>query len=93
MPRVNPNTQDSHPCTRWHEWDGAEGSVRYYDKNKKENVAVGSDFTFILLDQLAVIKGWHDPSESGITSNEVRSTNSESFVVKAFGGGTLCSGL
>lgn len=50
-------------------------------------------FGFILLDQLAVIRGWHDKSQSGISSNEVRDTTMEVFVVKAFKGGTLATGL
>lgn len=50
-------------------------------------------FTFILLDVLSVIKGWHDKSQSGITSNEVRDTTMEPFVVKAFKGGQLAVGL
>jgi len=45
------------------------------------------------LDQLAVIKGWHEKSESGIYSNEVKDTRSDPFVVKAFKGGIIVEGL
>jgi hypothetical protein len=41
---------------------------------------------------MSVIKGWHEASESGITSNEVRDTRQEVFVVKAFKGGIIASG-
>jgi hypothetical protein len=57
--------------------------IRYYDKEAKKNVDVGADFTFILLDQLASVRGWHDDSNSGIYSNEVKDTTQEALVVKA----------
>lgn len=85
MSRSNPTEHASHPCTRWFEWDGAKGGVRYYDKEKRENVPVGKKFPFLVLDRLACIKGWHDDSDSGIYSNEVRDTRAEPMVVKAFG--------
>lgn len=93
MSRSNPTDQSSHPCSRWHEWDGSNGHVRYYDKQTKINIPIKGDFVFILLDQLSVIKGWHDASDSGITSNEVRDTTTDPFVVKAFEGGVLASGI
>lgn len=93
MSRSNPTAHGSHPCVRWHEWSGETGVIRYFDRDKKENIAVPGDFTFILLDKLAVIKGWHDASSSGITSNEVRDTTMEPFVVKAHNGPVLASGI
>ncbi len=94
MSRSNPTETSQHPCTRWLEWDGANGTLRYYDKEKKENVDVGSKFTFILLDQLSTIRGWHDPSESGIHSNEVKDTRRDPFMVKAFkSNGILAEGI
>lgn len=69
------------------EWDGESGAIRYYDKQDKKNVPVGNKFTFILLDQLSCIKGWHDASGSGIFSNEVKDTRRDPFIVKAFKGG------
>jgi hypothetical protein len=93
MSRSNPTDQGSHPCSRWYEWDGSNGEVRYYDKQTKTNIPVKGEFVFILLDQLSVIKGWHDASDSGITSNEVRDTTTDPFVVKSFEGGFLASGI
>lgn len=75
------------------EWDGANGGLRHYDKNAKENIKLGEKFTFILLDQLGVIKGWNDASDSGIFSNEVKDTRQEPFIVKAFKGGVLAQGI
>jgi hypothetical protein len=53
----------------------------------------GGTFMFILLDELATVKGWHDPSESGIFANEVRDTRQDILVVRSFKGGELASGL
>lgn len=94
MSRSNPNENASqNPATRWFEWNGEQGIVRYYDKEAKKNVEVGADFTFILLDQLGSVRGWHDASDSGIYSNEVKDTRQEVLVVKAFKGGPLAEGI
>lgn len=95
MSRSNPTEATRSPSTRWFEFDsGADGGfVRYYDKNTEKNFQVEGKFTFILLDELATVKGWHDPSESSIYANEVRDTRQDTFVVKSFKGGELASGL
>jgi hypothetical protein len=94
MSRSNPTENSTpNPATRWFEWNGEHGVVRYYDKEAKKNVDVGTDFTFILLDQLGSVRGWHDASESGIYSNEVKDTRQEVLVVKAFKGGELATGI
>jgi len=84
MSRSNPTEIIPNPSTRWLEWQGSKGNLKYYDKEKKENVGIELPFEFILLDQLSTIKGWHDATEAGIFSNEVRDTRSEPFVVKSF---------
>ena len=92
MSRSNPTDNFPHPCTRWIEWDGSNGEFRYYDKEQKKNIPIEDGLTFILLDQLATIKGWHDASESGIFANEIRDIKQDVLVVKAFKGGTLAEG-
>ena len=95
MSRSNPTETSSSPCTRWFEWAGGSdgGVVRYYDKEAGKQVEVGEKFAFLLLDELASVKGWHDASDSGIYSNEVRDTRQDVLVVKSFKGGELASGL
>ena len=93
MSRSNPQTNTPNPATRWFEWNGELGIVRYYDKEAKQNVECGSDFTFLLLDQLGTVGGWHDASDSGIYSNEVRDSRQEAMVVKAFKGGVVAEGV
>lgn len=95
MSRSNPTESNPNPCTRWFEYAGGNdgGFIRYYDKQAEQQIAVGDGFTFLLLDELATVKGWHDPSDSAIFANEVRDTRQDVLVVKAFKGGELASGL
>lgn len=92
MSRSNPTENLPHPCTRWIEWDGSNGEFRYYDKETKKNVSLTDSLTFILLDQTAVINGWHDASDSSIYSNEIKDIKQDVMVVKAFKGGALAEG-
>jgi hypothetical protein len=85
MSRSNPNENSNpNPATRWFEWNGEQGTVRYYDRETKQNIEVGSDFSFVLLDQLGTVGGWHDESDSGIYANEAKDTRQDVLVVKAF---------
>jgi hypothetical protein len=93
MSLSNPHESAPNPSSRWFEWNGEHGKLRYYDKDLKQNVEVALPFTFILLDQLGCVRGWHDASQSGIDSNEVRDTRQDVLVVKAFKGGVIAEGL
>lgn len=100
MSRSNPTDAIRNPSTRWFQFaSGTDGGfVRYYDKDQEKNINLGDaesggKFMFLLLDELATISGWHDPSESAIFANEVRDTRQDALVVKSFKGGELVSGL
>lgn len=95
MSRSNPTEGIRSPSTRWFEWAGGDegGFVRWYNKDTKEQVKVPGAFTFLLLDELSTIKGWHESSESSIYANEVKDLRQDALVVKAFKGGELASGL
>lgn len=94
MSRSNLNeNRAANPATRWFEWNGEHGVVRYYDEDSKKNVDVGNDFTFMLLDELKTVRGWHEASKSGIYANEVKNTREEVLVVKAFKHGVLAEGI
>lgn len=84
MSRSN-NTELINPSTRYYEWQGSTGKLKYFDKSlgeKGENVIVDLPFTFLVLDRLATIKGYSDSDQSGFWSNEVRDTRTEMFTVK-----------
>lgn len=95
MSRSNPIDGIKNPSTRWFEWSGGDegGFVRWYNKEAERQEKVEGAFTFLLLDELATVKGWHEGSESGIFSNEVRDTRQDVLVVRSFKGGELVSGL
>jgi hypothetical protein len=85
MSLSQPRTSNPHPCQKWYEWNGEKGNLRWYDKQNKKNVEVDLPFSFILLDELFSITGWHEPSGGSIYSNEIRDTRDEPFVVRSFG--------
>ena len=91
MSRSNPTEGIKNPSTRWFEWAGGAdgGFIRYYNKDTEKQEKVEGAFTFLLLDELSTVKGWHEPSESSIFANEVRDTRQDVFVVRSFKGGEL----
>ena len=93
MSRSNPTQNTRNPSTRWLEWHGSKGNLNYWDKEAKKKVVVEIPFTFLLLDEVATVKGFHEPSQSGVFANEVRDTRQETLLVKSFEGGEIASGL
>lgn len=81
MSRSN-NTTSANPATRWFEWSGSTGQLKYYDKEKGENVFLELPFTFLVLDQLSTITGYSDEQQSGIWSNEVKNLKLEPLTVR-----------
>ena len=95
MSRSNPTDGAKNPSTRWFEWAGGSdgGFIRWYNKDTEKQEKAELPFTFLLLDELSTVKGWHEPSESGIFANEVRDTRQDALVVRSFKGGELASGI
>jgi hypothetical protein len=81
------------PASKFIEWKSNDRVFSYYDRDKKENVAIPLPFKFVFLKEMVTIKGWHDASESGIFSNEVKFTSKEELDVKSFKGGSIAKGL
>lgn len=94
MSRSNPNLDRTpNPAERFFEWKGGDGHLEYWDKAKKEAVVVKTPFTFIVLDQLATVKGYNKKMKEGFYSNEVRDTRDQRLVVKYFTGAKIAEGL
>lgn len=89
----NNNDQLKNPATKWFEWDSDKSTIKHYDKEEKKHIHHKLPFTFLVLDQTATITGYNEQSESGIYSNEVKSTKNDKLNVKAFKGGVLANGL
>jgi hypothetical protein len=81
------------PVKKYLSWSSNEKCFTYWDKEAKENKKLALPVKFIHYDEFATIKGWHDPSNSGIYSNEVKSTKTEKLVVRTFNNKILADGL
>lgn len=73
------------PVKRFFRLKAGSGDVIYYDKSQGKEVAVGLPFRAIILDSLNTVGGFHEPSNSGIWANEVRSSN-ETLTVRSKNG-------
>lgn len=62
------------------------GELKYYDKESGENIKVPTPFKFIVLDQLATVKGWSVSEDTGIWSNEVKAVGKETLNVRTKNG-------
>lgn len=58
------------------------GDVVYYDKSQGKEIEVALPFRAIVLDILSGVAGFHEPSNSGIWSNEVRSSTRDVLRVR-----------
>lgn len=93
MSRSRPDTNQPNPATRWYEWNGEKGQIRYYDKTAKRNVEVETGFTFLLLDQLGSVGGWHKRSDTAIWANAVKDLSTQPLTVRTKTDGIIASGL
>lgn len=91
MSLSNPRTSQS-PVKRYFSLRMSTGHITWYDKAAGKEIEVPSPFKFIVLDTLNFIGGFHEPSNSGIYSNEIRNTRNESLSVRSKKG-VLASGL
>ena len=81
------------PVKKYLSWSSTEKCFKYYDKEQGKDVLLKLPLKFVHLDELATIKGWDEKSESGIYSNEVRSTKLEQLNIRSFKGGEIIKGI
>lgn len=81
------------PVKKYISWASNEKCFMYYDRELKIDRKVELPITLVYFDSFASIKGFHDPSQSSIYSNEVKSTKNEILTVRSFKVGDLVSGL
>lgn len=89
------STGTKSPVKKYLKWDSAEKSFKYYDKEANKNVYVGIPVKFISLKEMATIGGFHEPSQSGIYSNELPTSalKTKELTVKTFKGITIAQGI
>lgn len=68
------------------------GGLSYYDKESGSDVSVPTPFEFIVLDQLATVKGWSGSEDTGMWSNEVKKVGKDPLNVRTKNG-IVASGL
>ena len=77
-------TPQSNPATKFLSWKSNDKNFSYYDKESQTNVAVELPFKFLVLDELASVKGWSDKLTGSIISNEVKFISKENLRVKCY---------
>lgn len=87
------NTELKSPATRFFEWSSSNKTVKWYDKDAKQNVLMKLPFTFIVLDMLSTVKGFSDADKGSIWANEVRDTRKDILTVRTKHGGIKAQGL
>jgi hypothetical protein len=78
---------NTNPAKKYYKWESTNKCFSYFDKEKGEkgeNVLVKLPFRFVTLGRpLFNVKGYNEPNNCGIWSNEVRSVN-DHLTVKMF---------
>jgi hypothetical protein len=104
-----PDSGSKNPAKKFIEWKSELKCFSYYDKEVADqlaqegktpeeikegaNIMIPTPFKVLFLEHYHAVKGWHDPSASGIFSNEVFLIGSEPLTVKSYKGGEIVSGL
>lgn len=88
MSRNNNQNELQNPATRYFEWAGGAGTVRYYDKEAGANVDVKLPFRFLCLDEVKQVGGGIDRNGTyeGFWSNAVRNLRKQPFTVRSKSG-------
>jgi hypothetical protein len=80
------NPREESPVKKFFKVRASTGDVVYYDKSQSKEVEVPLDFKFIVLDVLNTVGGFHEPSNSGIWSNEFRNSTTDVLRVRTKAG-------
>jgi hypothetical protein len=83
----------NNPVVRYYTFNGATGTLSYYDKETEQKVEVTEPFIFIPTDERNAVEGFDSKKEMGFRSNEVISTAKEELVIRWNSGQVLMQGL
>jgi len=79
------------PVKKYWNYKAGSGEFTRYDKEKAANFTTDS-LTFIVLEQVSFISGFHEKTNSGIISNFVLNTKEQDLKVRTFGGLEIANG-
>lgn len=82
------NPRGNNPVRKFFKVRASTGDLVFYDKSQSREVVVSVPFSFVVLDSLSTVGGFHEPSKSGIWANEVRSS-SDVLRVRTRGGSLI----
>lgn len=85
--------KSSNPTTKYLNWKSTDKCFSYYDKQDQLNVNVPLPVKFVFLQHYHTVKGWNDPTQTGIYSNEVFYIGKEPLNVQTFKGKKIASGI
>ncbi len=88
-----PQIKRSNPATKFLTYKSETKNFEFWDKQKEQKCYLEAPLKFLFLEHYHTVKGWHDPTQKGIVSNEVYSITEEKLTVKTFGGLDLGEGL
>jgi hypothetical protein len=72
MPRADEfSNQVTNPVKKYLKWDSEKKAFGYWSKDLSKTIHIPIPTKLVFLKQLACIRGFHEPSNSGIYSNEV----------------------
>lgn len=91
-------TPSTNPATKFINWKSNDKCFSYFDKDiaeslkgatddeikEKANVKIQLPFRFLVLDELASVKGWSDSLTGNIVSNEVKFISKEIITAKCY---------
>lgn len=93
MSRTRDRVKNANPAKKFIKLSGVTGKFGYWDKEQGCTIELEYPIKAFPLDVLSTIKGYNDPAQSGIYSNEVHSISVEPLNVKIFDGGEIANGL
>ena len=83
------------PVSKYLQWDSAERTFKYWNKEASKNEYIKIPANFVVLKEMATITGFHEPTQSGIYSNEVAAVNlkTQELTVKTGKGLVIAKGI
>lgn len=82
--RQNLAVKKPNPAQFFLKWNNGSGEITYYDKEKKENVILGNNISFLLLDQLSTARGWDQINQCAMIGTEVRNPQFEPITIRIY---------
>lgn len=81
---LNQTNETTRPTSKYIEWSSSKKCFSYWDKANSKEVLIELPVKFQFLEEFHTIKGFHEQTDAGIYSNEVKFISTEELTVKSF---------